>query len=56
MLSYLSFRRVYDESGEMLTDIELEPGVPFRDDRDNRGSLMGETTEYPQYAITFTVD
>ncbi len=56
VLSYLSFRRVYDESGEMLTDIELEPGVPFRDDRDNRGSLMGETTEYPQYAITFLAE
>ena len=56
VLSYLSFRCVYDESGETLTDIALEPGVPYRDDRDNRGSLMGETTEYPQYAITFTVD
>jgi hypothetical protein len=56
VLSYLSVRRVYDETGETLTDIPLEPGVPFVNDRDTRGSLLDETTEYPQYAITFTVD
>ncbi len=55
-LSYLRSRRVLGENDETLTDIELEPGVPYVEDRDVQETFIGETTEYPQYAITFTVD
>ena len=55
-LSYLRCRRVLGENDETLTDIELEPDVPYIDNRESNESFIGETTEYPQYAITFTVD
>ena len=54
-LSYVRFRRVYNESDETLSDLELQPGIPFVD-KDGSETFVGETTEYPQYAITFTVD
>ena len=55
-LSYIRCRRVLGENDETLTDIELEPDVPYVEDRDMQETFIGETTDYPQYAITFTVD
>ena len=56
-LSYVSSLRTYaenDSDGE-LTDTFLAPGVAYPS-RSENGTLIGETTEYPQYALTFTVE
>lgn len=56
-LSYVSSLRTYaenDPDGE-LSDTFLEPGVAYPS-RPQNGTLIGDTIEYPQYAVTFTVD
>ena len=56
-LSYIRYLRIYAESDPdtVLSDIPLEPDVEYTMGTNN-GTWIGESTPYPQYAITFTAN
>lgn len=59
-LQHITTMRVYTEDvmgepGKILSETALEPGVVYREDG-HPTSWPAVSTEYPQYAITFTAD
>lgn len=54
-LSHTTGMRFTSADGESYTDRPIEPGVPYTLDPD-AACWVGESTEYPQYAIVFNAE